>query len=127
MAIGAMITYVRVSTSRQGRSGLGIEAQRQTLWQFATAEGPELGASSLRWKLAKFSDALDRSPQLRATLAAANHEGHPMRHEPTNEVNVSAKAVELCDCHGAPEFLSAELGADVDPFVQHLFAALAEK
>jgi DNA invertase Pin-like site-specific DNA recombinase len=43
MAIGKVITYVRVSTSRQGRSGLGIEARRQTLRQFATAEGLELG------------------------------------------------------------------------------------
>ena len=26
-----LITYIRVSTSQQGRSGLGIEAQRQAL------------------------------------------------------------------------------------------------
>lgn len=30
-----LITYIRVSTSQQGRSGLGIEAQRQTLAHFA--------------------------------------------------------------------------------------------
>ena len=34
-----LITYIRVSTSQQGRSGLGIEVQRQTLTQFAQAEG----------------------------------------------------------------------------------------
>jgi len=34
-----LITYIRVSTSRQGRSGLGIEAQRQVLALFAQAEG----------------------------------------------------------------------------------------
>ena len=33
-----LITYIRVSTSQQGRSGLGIEAQRQTLEHFARAE-----------------------------------------------------------------------------------------
>jgi hypothetical protein len=37
-----LITYIRVSTSRQGRSGLGIEAQRQVLAQFAQAEGFEV-------------------------------------------------------------------------------------
>ena len=42
MASTAVITYVRVSTSKQGRSGLGIEAQRQSLRQFAKAEGLEL-------------------------------------------------------------------------------------
>ena len=36
-----VITYIRVSTSQQGRSGLGIEAQRQSLRQFATAEALE--------------------------------------------------------------------------------------
>ena len=34
-----LVAYVRVSTSRQGRSGLGIEAQRQALSQFAEADG----------------------------------------------------------------------------------------
>ena len=34
-----LITYIRVSTSQQGRSGLRIEAQRQTLGHFAGAEG----------------------------------------------------------------------------------------
>ena len=33
-----IITYIRVSTSGQGRSGLGIEAQRNTLAQFANSE-----------------------------------------------------------------------------------------
>ena len=34
-----LITYIRVSTSQQGRSGLGIEAQRQALVHFAQSEG----------------------------------------------------------------------------------------
>ena len=37
-----IISYLRVSTSRQGRSGLGIEAQRSTLRHFAKAEGFEV-------------------------------------------------------------------------------------
>ena len=34
--------YIRVSTAQQGRSGLGIEAQRQALQHFAQAEGIEV-------------------------------------------------------------------------------------
>ena len=34
--------YIRVSTAQQGRSGLGIEAQRRALQQFAQTEGIEL-------------------------------------------------------------------------------------
>ena len=37
--VSDLITYIRVSTSQLGRSGLGIEAQRQTLAHFAQSEG----------------------------------------------------------------------------------------
>ncbi len=33
------VTYLRVSTDKQGRSGLGLEAQRQAVLQHATAAG----------------------------------------------------------------------------------------
>ena len=34
-----LISYCRVSTSRQGRSGLGLEGQQQAIARFAEAEG----------------------------------------------------------------------------------------
>jgi DNA invertase Pin-like site-specific DNA recombinase len=66
-----LITYIRVSTSGQGRSGLGIEAQRQTLAHFAAAEGYEVAREFVEVETGKGSDALDRRPQLKAALAAA--------------------------------------------------------
>ena len=65
------ITYIRVSTSQQGRSGLGIEAQRQSLQQFAKAEGLEVIREFVEVETGKGADALDRRPQLKAALAAA--------------------------------------------------------
>jgi hypothetical protein len=67
----SVITYIRVSTSQQGRSGLGIEAQRQALAQFAQAEGFTVAREFVEVETGKGSDALDRRPQLKAALTAA--------------------------------------------------------
>ncbi len=66
-----LIAYIRVSTSGQGRSGLGIEAQRHTLTQFARTEGFEIAREFVEVETGKGSDALDRRPQLKAALAVA--------------------------------------------------------
>jgi DNA invertase Pin-like site-specific DNA recombinase len=42
-----VVAYVRVSTSKQGKSGLGVEAQREAIARFAQAEGLVV-ASALR-------------------------------------------------------------------------------
>ena len=39
-----IIAYIRVSTQKQGRSGLGLEAQRDQLAKFALAEQYEIAA-----------------------------------------------------------------------------------
>src|SRR4051812_33725713 len=67
----AIITYIRVSTSQQGRSGLGIEAQRSALDHFAQAEGFEVIREFVEVETGKGADAIDRRPQLKAALAAA--------------------------------------------------------
>jgi len=67
----AGISYYRVSTARQGRSGLGIEAQRVTVTRFAETEGITLLQEFIEVETGKGADALDRRPQLAAALAAA--------------------------------------------------------
>ena len=46
--VGGLVTYLRVSTSQQGKSGLGIEAQREALARFAQAEGLDIVAEPSR-------------------------------------------------------------------------------
>jgi DNA invertase Pin-like site-specific DNA recombinase len=53
----ALIGYVRVSTSQQGRSGLGIEAQREALDRFAASEGFGLAKVFVEIETGKGADA----------------------------------------------------------------------
>ena len=64
--MSSLIAYYRVSTQKQGRSGLGLEAQRKAVVSFAEAEGFEIVAEFTEVETGKGSDALDRRPQLKA-------------------------------------------------------------
>ena len=119
-------TYIRVSTSQQGRSGLGIEAQRQSLQQFAKAEGLEVIREFVEVETGKGSDALDRRPQLKAALAVAKRLKCHVAVSKLDRLSRDVHFISGLMAHRVP-FVVAELGADVDPFVLHLFAALAEK
>ena len=121
----AIIAYYRVSTREQGRSGL--DAQRQAVARFADAEGFEVVADYTEVETGKGSDALDRRPQLAAALAAARRHGKcavvvakldRLSRDVAFIANLMAERV---------PFVVAELGADADPFMLHLYAALAEK
>jgi DNA invertase Pin-like site-specific DNA recombinase len=65
------IAYLRVSTQRQHRSGLGLDAQRATIERFAACESLTIAAEYVEAESGKGADALDRRPQLAAALAAA--------------------------------------------------------
>jgi len=66
-----IVAYFRVSTERQGRSGLGLNAQRERCAAFAAGNGMEVADAFTEVETGKGSDALDRRPQLAAALAAA--------------------------------------------------------
>jgi DNA invertase Pin-like site-specific DNA recombinase len=122
-----LIAYIRVSTVRQGRSGLGIEAQRDAIARFAAAEGFEVAREFIEVETGKGSDALERRPQLRAALAAARRrERCSVAVAKLDRLSRDVHFISGLMAHRVP-FLVAELGADVDPFILHLFAALAEK
>jgi DNA invertase Pin-like site-specific DNA recombinase len=121
-----LIGYVRVSTAQQGKSGLGIEAQKQALERFASAEGFELGPVYTEIETGKGSDALDRRPQLRAALAEARRQRCPVAVAKLDRLSRDVHFISGLMNHRVP-FLVADLGPDVDPFILHLFAALAQK
>ena len=121
-----LVSYIRVSTSQQGRSGLGIEAQREGLARFADAECFEIVAEFVEVETGKGSDALDRRPQLSAALARARSVRCPVAVAKLDRLSRDVHFISGLMAHRVA-FVVAELGADVDPFVLHLYAALAEK
>lgn len=118
--------YIRVSTAQQGRSGLGIEAQRQTLQHFGQAEGIEVLGEYVEVETGKGTDALERRPQLKSALAAARKHRCRVAVAKLDRLSRDVHFISGLMAHKVP-FWVAELGSDVDPFVLHLFAALAEK
>src|SRR4030081_699209 len=120
------IAYLRVSTQRQGRSGLGIEAQRATIQQFASTESLTIAAEFVEFESGKGADALDRRPQLAAALAAAKVAKCSVVVAKLDRLSRDVAFVAGLMAPRVP-FIVAELGRDADPFMLHLYAALAEK
>jgi DNA invertase Pin-like site-specific DNA recombinase len=121
-----VIAYYRVSTDRQRRSGLGIEAQRTAVHRFAEAEGLEVLSEYVETETGKGADALDRRPQLAAALGAARVAKCPVVVAKLDRLSRDVAFVAGLMAQRVP-FIVAELGADADPFMLHLYAALAEK
>src|SRR3954471_10729581 len=121
-----IIAYYRVSTDRQRRSGLGVEAQRTAVHRFAEAEGLKITAEYVEAETGKGADALDRRPQLAAALAAARVARCPVVVAKLDRLSRDVAFVAGLMAQRVP-FMVAELGADADPFMLHLYAALAEK
>jgi DNA invertase Pin-like site-specific DNA recombinase len=120
------IGYVRVSTSAQGRSGLGLEAQREAIARFAKAEGLEVSHVYQEVETGSGSDALERRPQLSAALQAARKAKAPVLVAKLDRLSRDVHFISGLMAHRV-EFVVCDLGRQSDPFVLHLYAALAEK
>ena len=121
-----VVAYHRVSTERQGRSGLGLDAQQERCAQFAAQNGMAVAEAFTEVETGKGSDALDRRPQLAAALAAARRRRCPVLVAKLDRLSRDVHFIAGLMVQRVP-FLVAELGADVDPFMLHIYAALAEK
>jgi DNA invertase Pin-like site-specific DNA recombinase len=121
-----IILYLRVSTDRQGRSGLGIEAQREAISRFAQAEGLTVLAEFVEVETGKGADALDRRPVLREALAKARKAKCPVVVAKLDRLSRDVAFISGLMAQKVP-FIVAELGTDCDPFMLHIYAALAQK
>ena len=121
-----VVAYLRVSTDRQGRSGLGLDAQREQIKAFAEANGFAVAAEFVEVETGKGADALDKRPILKAAIDESRDRGCSVVVAKLDRLSRDVHFISGLMAHRVP-FIVAELGPDVDPFVLHLFAALAEK
>jgi len=121
-----IVAYLRVSTAQQGKSGLGIEAQREAIARFVGAQGLTLAGEFVEVETGKGADALDRRPQLAAALAQARKAKCSVIVAKLDRLSRDVAFISGLMAQRVP-FVVAELGADVDPFMMHIYAALAEK
>jgi DNA invertase Pin-like site-specific DNA recombinase len=119
------IGYTRVSTAEQGRSGLGLGAQRQAIEDFAKAEGITIAAWHEDVQTGKGADALAQRPGLRAALRAAKTVKGPL---------IVAKLDRLArNSHFVTGLMEQRVRFVVtqlpkaDAFTLQIYAALAEK
>jgi DNA invertase Pin-like site-specific DNA recombinase len=120
------IGYLRVSTDQQGKSGLGLEGQRTAVEAFASLNCFEVSDWFTDVDICKGADAIKCLSQLSVVLKAAKRGLCPV---------VVAKLDRLSrDVHFISglmaqqvEVIVTDLGRQADPFILHLYAALAEK
>ncbi len=75
MAEEKLIAYYRVSTAKQGASGLGLEAQQEAVRRFLNGGAWKLVGEYQEVETGKGSDALAKRPQLCAALQACRKLG----------------------------------------------------
>src|SRR4051794_31419670 len=120
------VVYLRVSSEQQGKSGLGIEAQRRAIERFTAEHGYEVAAEFVEVETGKGNDALDRRPQLAAALKRAKSEKCPVVVAKLDRLSRDVAFISGLMAQRVA-FIVTELGPDVDPFMLHIYAALAEK
>jgi DNA invertase Pin-like site-specific DNA recombinase len=125
MADGKFVAYYRVSTTGQGVSGLGLEAQREAVERYLNGGSWSLIEAFTEIETGKGSNALDRRPQLKAALAYAR------KHKATlviAKLDRLARNVHFVSglLETGVDFVAADR-PDADRFTLHLEAALAER
>jgi DNA invertase Pin-like site-specific DNA recombinase len=75
MTVNKYIAYYRVSTQKQGASGLGLEAQQEAVARYLGTSDAELVGEFVETETGKGADPLAKRPQLRAALEACRRFG----------------------------------------------------
>ena len=120
------VTYRRLSKERKGKPVFGLDAQQTSIAAFCASEGYEIAADFAEIETGKGYDALERRPQLDAALKAAKKLKAPVIIAKLDRLSRDVAFIAGLMSARVP-FIVCELGANVDPFMLHIYAAVAEK
>jgi DNA invertase Pin-like site-specific DNA recombinase len=122
------VAYCRVSSQEQGRSGLGLEAQRAAIAAFvAINQDLEVVEWLTEVETGKrVSDTLVKRPVLAAALNMAKGLKGPVIVAKLDRLSRDVHFISGLMAHGIP-FIVCALGRDADPLMLHIYAAFAEK
>jgi len=120
------IGYLRVSSEEQGRSGLGLAAQRLDIEQFGAKEGFSINAWHQDIQTGAGKDALLLRPGLATALKAARAAQCPLLVSRLDRLSRNVHFITGLMEHKV-HFMVAALGRDCDAFTLHIYASLAEQ
>src|ERR1700680_304944 len=120
------IGYLRVSTREQGRSGLGLAAQRFDIEAFGSREGFSVKSWYQDIQTGAGKDALLLRPGLAAALKEARALRCPLIVSRLDRLSRNVHFITGLMEHKV-HFVVAALGRDCDNFTLHIYASLAEQ
>src|SRR5277367_5777407 len=120
------IGYLRVSTREQGRSGLGLAAQRHDIETFGAKEGFSVTAWYQDIQTGAGKDAILLRPGLAAALKEARGARCPLIVSRLDRLSRNVHFITGLMEHKV-HFVVAALGRDCDDFTLHIYASLAEQ
>jgi DNA invertase Pin-like site-specific DNA recombinase len=120
------IGYTRVSTKEQGRSGLGLAAQRYDIEAFGAREGFVVKSWHQDIQTGAGKDALLMRPGLATALKEARASRSPLMVSRLDRLSRNVHFIAGLMEHKV-HFVVAQLGRDCDVFTLHIYASLAEQ
>jgi DNA invertase Pin-like site-specific DNA recombinase len=120
------IGYLRVSTQEQGRSGLGLAAQRHDIEGFVAKEGLSIKSWYQDIQTGAGPDALRLRPGLAAALKEARMARGPLIVSRLDRLSRNVHFIAGLMEHKV-HFMVAALGKDCDNFTLHIYASVAEQ
>jgi DNA invertase Pin-like site-specific DNA recombinase len=119
-----IVSYIRVSTEGQHKSGLGEDAQRRALTEFAAQHDLRTAASYS--DTASGAAPLTKRPGLAAAILDARKRKCPVVVAKLDRLSRDVHFISGLMAEKVP-FVVTQFGLDVDPFMLHIYAAVAQK